>query len=104
MHNCVRDMAGDVLKGRSYFYHWSGAEPATVMLERYPDRGWVLAEARGAWNDTLSPWTRYVIAERVWYQRGIVLGQWDESPPFPGQFGSAVPRLLQDGEGEADAA
>jgi hypothetical protein len=34
MRNCLWDLIPSVIKGTTYFYHWEGAEPATVMITR----------------------------------------------------------------------
>ena len=66
MSNCLGDeQVADVLAGRTYFYHWAGDEPATVMVERDPEFGWCLAEALGAENRGLSYASRRDIEELV---------------------------------------
>jgi hypothetical protein len=96
MRNCTATYAKHVLEGTAYFYHWSGLEPATVMLIRC-DVGWVLAEALGKRNSEISPWTRYEIRQRIWWQRGILHGKWSSPPQMPGQPGRPNPRLSEGG-------
>jgi hypothetical protein len=35
--NCLHTLENDALTGETYYYHWAGTEPATVMLERDPE-------------------------------------------------------------------
>jgi hypothetical protein len=54
MHNCVVDYIPSVLMGTHYFYHWSGAESATISLERNSKSRWQLAKSVGIANHELS--------------------------------------------------
>ena len=54
MQNCLWDLIPDVIKGTTYFYHWDGAEPATVMLIRDSIGGPWLWRALGFDNAPLS--------------------------------------------------
>lgn len=84
MGNCVANHAPDVQDGTVYVYHWAGEEPATVMLEDDAERGWTLVEALGAYNEILSPWTRYLIEGRIWLWRFHLLGvRGDPAPRIP---------------------
>ena len=57
MRNCIADYIPRVLSGTHYFYRWSGAEPATVCVERDPFDGWQLRECAGIANHQLAPST-----------------------------------------------
>ncbi|MDX9862160.1 MAG: hypothetical protein RBS99_14715 [Rhodospirillales bacterium] len=85
MGNCVAELAGSVLDGEAYFYHWAGKDPATVMLENDEERGWILGEALGLFNQALCAWTRYLIRRRIWTWRFHLLGvRGDPAPRIPG--------------------
>lgn len=51
MHNCVPGFAEDILEGKTYFYHWHGAEEATVQLMKTNDNIWYPKEYLG-WNNS----------------------------------------------------
>ena len=61
MRNCVGSRIRDVMGGDIYFYHWDGAEPATVMLGRDPWGGWRVKEALGFDDGLLSNQTECAI-------------------------------------------
>jgi len=54
MNNCSAKYFAEILAGSAYFYHWSGAEPATVRLERSSAGQWRPAEMKGLGNADLS--------------------------------------------------
>jgi hypothetical protein len=54
MRNCLGGLTWPVRDGRFYFYHWHGAEPATVGLVRGPSGGWQLDSCLGFDNQRLS--------------------------------------------------
>jgi hypothetical protein len=58
MQNCLAEMIPDVLSREVFFYHWNGPEPATVMLDQYPEEGWQFSEALGFDNEPLTDHTR----------------------------------------------
>ncbi len=68
MRNCLDAMVSDVLEGSTYFFHWDGGEPATVMLERDPGIGWRFHEALGFDNQPVG-------RETVLYIRSLVQGR-----------------------------
>jgi hypothetical protein len=51
MRNCLDDLIGDVLWDGAYFYHWGGAQPATIMLETCPEQGWRVGQILGPGNE-----------------------------------------------------
>lgn len=57
MGNCVGDLVSEVINDQRYFYHWDGPDPATVMIENQPGRGWIFADALGPDNEPLTPQT-----------------------------------------------
>lgn len=65
MGNCLDTLIEDVLDGDTYFYHWTGPEPATVMLRSDCAFGWGLYEALGKHNENLKYVTRQLIEETV---------------------------------------
>ena len=54
MQNCLADLIPSVLVGETYFYHWNGPTPATVMLVNTSDQGWQFSEALGVNNEPLN--------------------------------------------------
>ena len=68
MRNCLHTLEDEVLAGETYYYHWAGSEPATVMMEHVPGLGWVLAEALGADNEELGDVTLRKILDVVGVQ------------------------------------
>jgi hypothetical protein len=69
MRNCLGDLIGDALWGRAYYYHWGGAQPATVMLETCPERGWRVGRILGPGNEEidtgLAGHIAYLIGQRL---------------------------------------
>jgi hypothetical protein len=60
MNNCVMELIDDVFKDFCFFYHWSGAEPATIRIWQDPDIDdgrWSLKDAAGENNEELSDQT-----------------------------------------------
>ena len=47
MQNCLDEIVPGVLEGSTYFFHWNGGEPATVMLVRDPGHAWQFQKALG---------------------------------------------------------
>ena len=77
--------------------HWTGASPATVMLENDNERGWRLSAVYGPGNSDICEWTQYLIAQRVWWQRHIVLDSCDGPPPLmPGTKTNQTERIAMD--------
>ncbi len=54
MNNCLGDLIHTVLSGRTYFYHWDGPLPATVMLETCSESGWRVGRILGPDNDVVA--------------------------------------------------
>jgi len=65
MQNCLDAMVPGVLEGSTYFYHWSGGEPATVMLERDSGIGWRFQKALGFDNQPVGRRTDLYIRSLV---------------------------------------
>ena len=104
MRNCVAEYTEEILSGSVYFYHWAGANPATMMLENNNDRGWCLSAALGPRNSDVCQWTYYLIAQRVWWQCHIILGSCDWPPPLmPGTNADQTEHIVMD-QGQANAA
>ena len=104
MRNCVAEYTEEILSESVYFYHWSGANPATVKIENNNEKGWCLSAVLGPRNSDICQWTYYLIAQRVWWQRHIILGLCDGSPPLmPGTNANQTERILMN-QGQADAA
>ena len=103
MRNCVAEYTEEILSESVYFYHWGGETPATVMLENKNDRSWRLSAALGRRNADICQWTYYLIAQRVWWQCHILLGQCDGSPPLmPGtKTNQAEPIVMEQGQANA---
>ena len=53
MRNCLGDLIHTVLWDRTYFYHWDGPLPATVMLESCSESGWHVRRILGPDNDVV---------------------------------------------------
>ncbi|MCX7633669.1 MAG: PcfJ domain-containing protein [Turneriella sp.] len=53
MHNCVAGYTESVLRGKHYFYHFTGPEEATVLLRREEKELWVVTEHLGLRNSRL---------------------------------------------------
>ena len=104
MRNCVADYTEEILSESVYFYHWAGVNPATVMLENNNDRGWCLSAVLGPRNSEICQWTYYLIAQRVWWQRDIILGSCVGTPPLmPGTKTNQTERIVMD-QGQVDEA
>lgn len=70
MRHCVADYIDDVRAGIVYYYRWLGRERATVQLAPGDDCGtWLVEEALGVGNATLSADTRAAIEHVVASQR-----------------------------------
>jgi len=54
MRNCLGDLIHAVLLDQTYFYHWDGPLPATVMLETCSESGWYVRRILGPDNDVVS--------------------------------------------------
>ena len=65
MNNCLDTLIKDVLAGHSYFYSWRGSERATVMLNRFPELGWMPTEALGKSNKPVCSSTELEIREAI---------------------------------------
>jgi hypothetical protein len=65
MNNCLDTLIRDVLAGHTYFYSWRGSERATVMINTFPDFGWMPTEALGLSNKPVSSSTELEIREAV---------------------------------------
>lgn len=61
MHNCVAGYASSIAAGAHYFYHYAGAEQATVLLKRDLFDRWVVTEHLGIGNSQLSEETLVAI-------------------------------------------
>lgn len=82
MRNCLRSRTLNVLNGRSYYFHWSDREEATVEVSLHPEQGWGLTEALGRGNRPLSYRTREEIEDRVlqFLEPGSAKMDFEESP------------------------
>ncbi len=67
MHNCVAGYVEEVLKNRSYFYHWDdgSGEPATIQLSPDGNEFWFLEEALGFDNEELTEETLFKIKKEL---------------------------------------
>lgn len=54
MHNCVAGYSASIMKGDHFFFHFAGAEAATVLLRNDKLGGWAVAEHLGIKNSKLS--------------------------------------------------
>ena len=61
MQNCLDEMVPGVVEGSTYFFHWNGGEPATVMLVRDPGHGWCFQKALGFDNQPVGRKTNLYI-------------------------------------------
>lgn len=65
MNNCSVEYLAEVLAGKSYFYHWSGPEAATVRLIHTSTGGWLPEDISGCRNARLSSSAIVVIRAAV---------------------------------------
>jgi hypothetical protein len=54
MNNCLGELIHTVISGNTYFYHWDGPLPATVMLETCSESGWHVGCIFGPGNEAPS--------------------------------------------------
>jgi hypothetical protein len=61
MANCLDGDIFSVRAGERYYYHWSGSEPATVLLEQSGDSDWYFSQILGPGNNSVSRQTRIFV-------------------------------------------
>ena len=79
MGNCLDGDIFSVREGERYYYHWSGSEPATVLLEKNEDGDWYFSQILGPGNTAVSRQTRLYV-EAIFDAQLQELGQAKQMP------------------------
>ena len=61
MRNCLDGEIRSVRAGARYYYHWSGSEDATILLEQNSENDWYFSQVLGLGNEPVSKQTRLYV-------------------------------------------